>query len=243
MSRVQDSGLFLVVFLATAFSFFAPTKAYSEKSQVTLSAIANEQTHAAAVLILREAYRGIGHTITFELLPARRALSEANSGATDGDVARISGTEKKFPNLIPVPTPIIMFQAGAFTKTVTKNIAHWSDLKGLTVGIIRGIRYSKIGTEGMDRVVAKDMTHLFRLLDRNRVQVAITVVRAGEIEAAENFPNSGIHLLGKPFYTAPLYHFVHRKNAQLVPLLDAEIKKMSENGLLQELYNRSFDGK
>lgn len=207
---------------------------------ITLSAITNEQTHAAAITILREAYHRIGWSATFDLLPASRALAEADYGSTDGDVARIAGTEDAFPNLVRVPTPIILFQAAAFTKTVGRDIRAWSDLGGLMVGIIRGIRYSMIGTEGMDRVIADDMSHLFRLLDQGRIDVAIAVVRAGIIEAAENFPDRGIHIAGSPIYSAPLYHFLNRRRAELVPSLDAAIRAMKADGSLERLYNRSF---
>lgn len=233
--------MFSLVFFVAAVSFSGFAHADGKPRHVTLSAISNEQTHAAGIVILREAYRRIGYTVTFDLLPGKRSLMHANAGTSDGDVARIAGTEKEFPNLVPVPTPIILFQGAAFTKTVTRNIENWNDLKGLTVGIIRGIRYSDTGTKGMDRLIAHDMTHLFRLLDRDRVQVAVATVRAGESEVALNFPDSGIHIIGAPVYTAPLYHFVHKKNVNLVPLLDAAIRNMKKNGLLEQLFIRSLE--
>jgi len=217
-----------------------PAQADDPTKHITLSAIDNEQTHTATILILREAYHRIGYTVTFELLPGKRALILANSGETDGDVARIKGTESKFQNLLPVPTPIIQFKGGVFTKRVSKQINSWSDLQGLSIGIIRGIRYSELGTKGMDRTIAHDMSHLFTLLDRNRIDVAIAVIRAGELEISENFPNSGIHLLGKPVFVAPLFHFLHKKNAQLIPLLNATFQDMSTSGILGDLYEHSF---
>jgi len=210
---------------------------------IMLSAIENEQTHSAAIEILREAYKRIGYSVTFELLPAKRSLTQANTGKTDGDVARISGTEKKFTNLIPVPTPIILFQGGVFTKEVKKKIKKWDDLNGLMVGIIRGIRYSEIGTRGMDRITAKDMTHLFKLLDTGRIDVAVAVIRAGKNELSNNFKGSKIHLIGKPIFKAPLYHFINKKESDLVPILDKAIQDMRNEGMLEKIYDRSLKSK
>ncbi len=174
--------LFLLCFMCAA-SLVRSDNIHS----VFITAIQNEQTHATAKEVLREAYRRIGYNVRFETFPGQRSIVMANNGESDGDVARIAGTEKEFPNLIPVPTPVILFKGMVFTKNITREIKTWKDLEGLNVGIIRGIRYSEIGTRGLSRYYAEDMTHLFRLLDQDRIQVAIAVSMAGKIEISKNF--------------------------------------------------------
>ena len=99
-----------ICILWLSLSIFNEAHASENKSgTVVVSGIQNEQTHAMAKEVLREAYRRIGYDIRFEFLPGKRSLEYANKGLTDGDVARIAGTEKKYPNLIPVPTPIIFW--------------------------------------------------------------------------------------------------------------------------------------
>ena len=172
-----------------------------------ISAIVNEQTHAIAKVVLKEAYKRIGYEVTFDDLPGQRALEWANKGLTDGDVARIAGTEDKFPNLIRVKVPVIHFKGVAFTKSIDRPISRWEDLRGLRIGVVRGIRYSTIGTKGMDPYFANDMTHLFTMLDKDRIEVAVAVLDAGKIEIEKNFKNSGIHVVGSPLYSAPLVSF------------------------------------
>jgi polar amino acid transport system substrate-binding protein len=206
---------------------------------VLLSAIENEQTHTIAAAILLEAYRRIGYISEFDFLPARRALEWAASGRHDGDVARIAGTQKNFPNLIPVPTPVVHFKGVAFAKNGNiKAISNWKDLQSLNIGVIRGIRYSTIGTKGMQPLFAKNMGHLFQLLDGGRIDVAIAVQDAGLVEVKQNFPNRGILIVSNPLYSAPLFHFVHKKNRQLVPLLDKALFEMQEKGETDDIYNR-----
>ena len=206
-----------------------------------VSAIENEQTHAMAMEILREAYSRIGYQVNFVLLPAQRALIWANEGKTDGDVARIVGTEKKYPNLAPVPTPVAYFNGVVFTRTVTKPIKRWADLNGLRVGIIRGIRYSAIGTANMQPFEANDMTHLFTLLDADRIQVAVAVREAGLIEIERNFKNKGFHAIGPPLYSAPLHHFLHLKNKALIAPLNAALEAMVRKGEFDLIHKKAFE--
>lgn len=230
-----------VTFLFLAISISAHSQANEQGENIVLSAIDKEQTHAVAAEILTEVYGQIGYNVSFKYVSPNRSLKYANDGVTDGDVARIAGTESKFTNLIPVSIPIMWFYGGVFTKSVKKNIESWGDLDGLRVGTIRGIRYSDIGTEGMNRHFADDMTSLFNMLDRDQVDVVVSVVAAGEIEVLQNFPNKGIHLAGKPIFKAPLYHFLHKKNIKLIPLLETVLKEMEQEGTLGSLHLDSLN--
>ena len=208
---------------------------------IEISAIVNEQTHAVAKAVLQEAYRRIGYHVKFDDLPGQRALEWANSGMTDGDVARIEGTERKYPNLIQVKTPVIYFQGVAFVKDIDRKIETWSDLNGLRIGIVRGIRYAEIGTKGMAPLLAHDMRHLFTLLDLARIQVAVAVLDAGKIEIHRHFRDSGIHPVGLPLYSSPLYHFVHNRNRHLVKKLDQVLAEMTRTGEIDQLWQQAID--
>lgn len=229
-----------VLLLFAILCFFGDASAEELPKTVNLSAIENEQTHEAAGEILIEAYNRLGITVSIDQFPAKRSLNEANIGNTDGDVARIPGTENKFPNLIPVPTPIIHFKGVAFTKSVKRPINTWSDLSNYRIGIIRGVRYSEINTKDMNRILASDMTHLFLLLMKGRIQFAVAVQEAGLAEIQNNYPDSGMHIVGDPLFSSPLHHFVHKKIAHLIPKLDAVLKDMEQSGRLEEIYQSTF---
>ncbi len=229
----------LLIFQIASFSFAAEPQKSSRT--VMISAIVNEQTHAISKYVMREAYRRIGYKVYFDDLPGQRAIEWANNGLTDGDVARIEGAENKYPNLIQVKIPIIYFKGIAFSKTVSKRIDHWEDLKGIRTGVVRGIRYSTIGTRGMDPYFANDMTHLFTLLDKGRIEVAVAVFDAGRIEIEKNFKESGIHVAGSPLFSAPLYHFVNVKNRDLVHKLEDVLSEMTASGEIEHLWQRALN--
>lgn len=207
---------------------------------LVISSIVNGQTHALAKEVLKQAYERIGRPVEFKPAPARRALASANDGETDGDIARIQGTGKIFTNLVAVPTPVIDFQGVAFTKSVTKSIRTWNDLKGLKIGVVRGVRYAAIGTEGLDRYFAEDIPHLFKLLADGRIDVAVAGLRAGKIEIRKNHGNSGIRTIGEPLFSAPLYHVLHKRNKAIVPHLDTVLADMAEQGEIDAIIDQAF---
>ncbi len=211
-----------------------------KRPTVVISGISETKTHSFAQKVLQEAYKRIGYDVQFRMLPAKRSLDLANQGKTDGDVARIEGTEKTFPNLIAVPTPVIDFQGIAFTISVTKDIKDWSDLKGLKIGVVRGVRYATIGTKGLNPFFAENVPHLFRLLADGRIDIAIGGLRPGQIEIQKNFKNSGIHAVGKPLFSAPLYHYVHKKNKELAAQLGQVLADMAAQGEIDFIIDQTF---
>ncbi len=212
----------------------------NKRPSVTISGITHTVTHKMVQEVLREAYKRIGYDVQITMLPAKRSLISANQGKTDGDIARIEGTDEVYPDLIMVPTPVVDFQGFAFTKSVTKEIREWSDLKGLRVGVVRGIRYSTIGTEGLNPFFANDYNQLFRLLVGDRIDVAIAGQSQGQLEIQKNFKNRGIRKIGHPLYKKPLYHFVHKKNKDLVVRLNDNLSDMAEKGEIDTILERAF---
>ena len=219
---------------------FLPDPAWADSSiHIVISAIENEQTHARAKEVLLEAYRRIGVQAQFMDLPAQRALIWADEGITEGDAARIKGVENNYPNLIRVPTPVTTFQGIAFTKDVNDEIKNWNELKKYRIGIIRGIKYAEIGTKGMDPILAKDMTHLFTLLDNGRIQIAVAVKAAGELEIEKNFKGRGIHFIGSPLHSAPLFHLLNKKRRELLAPLNQVLLEMMEKGRIEAIRKKA----
>lgn len=205
-----------------------------------ITTIQNHPTHELSKAILKEAYSRIGHNVQFESFPGLRSLTMANQGQVDGDAARIKGTEKSYKNLLPVPTPLLSFEALAFSRTISREIDDWQDLKGLRVGIIRGVRYAETGTKGLAPLYAEDIGHLFKLLAQDRIQVAITTSRAGQIEINRNYKDNGIKIHETPLYSTPLYHFVNRKHKDIIPKLDRVFKDMKDQGAIVEIIDTRF---
>lgn len=221
--------------------FSANASTLPQEQTLTISAAQKIWVHSLAKSLIEEAYKKLHITANFSWYPAQRSLEMANSGQTDGEVARIAGTEDVFTNLCRVPTPLFTFKAVAFSKNKALKIQEWADLKGLRIGIIRGIRYSEINTKDMSPYFAEDVTHLFRLLNSGYISVAIATERAGNLELLNRFSESGITRVGSPLLQMPVYHFLHRKHERLIPQINAILLQMKSNGEIEQILHTEYN--
>jgi len=192
--------------------------------------------HLIAADFIVEAYKRIGYDVEFVDLPNRRSLMQADDGSCDGETIRIGGLEKTFKNLIPVPVTVTQLQGVAFMKhhndTHLPEINTWQDMRGLKVYIIRGEIYAERGTADLDAGAVGTYKQLFTMLEQDRTDIGIGIHHIGLIELARNFPNSSIHTHGAPLLSAPMYHYIHRKNQHLLKDLTQVLNDMAESGEL-----------
>ncbi len=191
----------------------------------------------ASVRVIEEAYRRIGCAVTFRFLRADESLRAANQGLTDAEISRIKGTET-VGNLVRVPTQISRIELVAYSVVPRPNVRTIGDMESLTVGILKGVRITAMSTDALKRLVAQNTHHLFSLLLRGRIDIAITAELNGRIFIAREFQDSGIHRIGAPVWTGPLFHFVNVKHRDLVPRIDKVFREMVSNGEIEQLrYN------
>ena len=105
--------------------------------------LTNDAQNGFVDVIVGDALERIGYKLKSVKLPAERALINANAGIDDGDLLRIGGLQKTYPNLIQVPEPIIDLEFVVFTKHVASPISNWQSLNAYSVSIITG--WKKIG--------------------------------------------------------------------------------------------------
>ena len=78
-------------------------------------------------LIAKEAFRRIGVEIELPYLPTERSISAANDGLHDGELNRIAGMEKIYPNLIRVDESMMDFEFVGLTKNISMTLtAIWT---------------------------------------------------------------------------------------------------------------------
>jgi ABC-type amino acid transport substrate-binding protein len=212
----------------------------AKEKKLLFSGIAGEPLHVVGEQILTRAYAQLGIAVSISYLPGKRAMYKANHNVTDGDVARIAGTELEYQHLIKVPTPLFDVEGVAFSKQTGLVITSWQDLKGLKVGIVNGIRFAEIGTQGMAPVKVGDLYSLLHLLDSGRIDVAITTRQSGLQLVSNMFSDRGIHITGNRLFSAPLYHYLHTSHRLLVEDINGILLKMRDSGELKAIYHGYF---
>ncbi|MHB1216307.1 MAG: substrate-binding periplasmic protein [Thiobacillus sp.] len=185
--------------------------------------------------VVGEAFRRAGVKLKLVKLPAERALLNANAGIEDGDMARIAGLETQYPNLIRVPEKVLDWSFAAFSRDASLS-GNWESIRQQQVGHIRGWKIYEQQLAGAPHVLSvDDAGQLFRLLDRNRVKVALYARWMGEALMRQQ-GIEGIHALEPPLATREMFIYLHKRHAAIVPRLAAALRAIKAEGLYDRLY-------
>lgn len=183
-----------------------------------------------------EAFRRAGVKLRLVKLPAERALVNANLGIGDGDLTRIAGLETQYPNLVRVPEKLVDWTFAAFSKDTTLP-ARWETIRAHPVGHIKGWKIYEQQLAGAAHIVAtEDAGQLFRLLERDRIDVALferwlgaALIRQQGIQ--------GVRAIDPPLAKREMFIYLHKRHAALVPKLAAALSAIKSEGLYQRLYS------
>ena len=224
-------GLFLVFFLS---------RPVIAQNSLVFSGIEGSANTEISLRVLKEAYKKIGIDVTYLPLPGERALRSSNAGQVDGEVFRIANVEKRYKNLVVVPTAINVLQGIAFTKNKDFPIKGWESLKPYKIGIQVGIKFAERGTQGMQRIMVDTNEQLFKMLHSERVDV-IVVAYANGLQALNRLKLSGIRSLHPAIQEYPLYHYLHKRHQSLVPKLNTVFREMQKMGRFEAIRKSVID--
>ena len=185
--------------------------------------------------ILTEAYGRIDYDVEILSVPAARALIMANQGESDGEAARGPLAGDMFENLIRVPTVLYTNSLVAFTKKREINVAEgWSAFAPFRIGSVIGYKFIEKETSGFDRVMVSCYRKLFVMLQNDRLDVALSGY-LDVMASLKDFDFKEIRLLFPPLARIPMHHYLHKKHADLVPLVDGALMQMREEGRMDAI--------
>lgn len=189
-------------------------------------------------IIIRHAYQKLGIQLIIKKLPAARALQESNAGEFDGELFRISGISKKYPNLLMIPVVSYEVSVRAYSKRSDIKVASWNSLKAFKIGIERGVQFSEEATQGMNRQIVNTNQQLFRLLNKNRVDIVVSDEWSafGTLMALQRtgFPVKLIKELSPRIMGIQLHHYLHTKHMALIPKINQAIKESLQLGMAKQ---------
>lgn len=197
-----------------------------------------DQTITTRILTL--VYDRLNIPMQTVIVPSRRAVVEAAQGVLDGLTHRIFEVGEENPTLVRIPTPINHVEPTLFSKQ-PERFVDIASVTGQRIGIRRGARLAEIATKGLEPVVsATSPLQLMRLLAEDRLDVVI-LSRENGFAALRKLGKSSIRPAPRPLYRLPLFHYLHRKHAQLVDRLDGFFKELTTSGELRKLRVKYFE--
>jgi polar amino acid transport system substrate-binding protein len=187
--------------------------------------------------VLGEALKRLGYKLETVQMPAERALINANLGLDDGDLLRIDGLEKKYPNLIKVPEKIMDMDVMLFTKNLPSfKVNGWGSVTTHSVAIITGwkIFEKNLGKES-EIIKTDNVNQMYTMLVKNRADF-VGYERWAGLGHIKDHNLTDVILLEPPLTSAALYTYLHKKHEKLVPKLAATIKAMKADGTIRKLF-------
>ncbi|RDH86079.1 MAG: hypothetical protein DIZ80_01010 [endosymbiont of Galathealinum brachiosum] len=191
-------------------------------------------TIASEVLI--KAYSNAGIDIEPVFLNLEESLQQSNAGITDGELARIEKISDIYQNLMQVPVSIVSVEAVAFSKKPSLLIDKWEDLRDHKVVIIKGAKFIETATEHLPVQKALSAQGAFDRLNKGLVDIVVLPKLAGwSIIHRKKYKN--IRMVSASLKKMKLYHFVHKKNRHLIPVITPHLKEMEKTGEISYIRN------
>lgn len=194
-------------------------------------------------IIIPEIYKKMDIQVSISPMPGKRAQEEATSGTKDGEIMRIYTYGEANPTMIRVPTPYYYLETMAFIKKGSGvEIKSKEDLGKYKNVKVRGVIHTNNITAGLPRENVHDINsteQMMRFLENERADVALTNTVDGVLALKQLGLEKDIVPVEKPLAVLELYHYIHKKNKELVQRVDAVIRKMKESGELDTLIKKA----
>lgn len=169
---------------------------------------------------------------------AERALLNASSGVNDGDVGRVAGLEKRYPNLVYVPVPVYHYQMVVFSKTINFPVDGAKSIHPYDIGLVTGWKILENISHGARSVTSLETgEQLFSMLDKNRVEIALHEKAEG-LSILKTLGLKNIKVLQPNLIEGDWYLYLNKKHENLVPRIAAELEKMHKDGTIKRINER-----
>ncbi len=206
------------------------------QQQLTISESKGGTISILAHKVLNEAYSRLNIDVTFEGYPTERALRTSNSGAVDGETFRVANIDKQYPNLVMIPVPIGEIIFSAFSKKEL-NINGFSGLENYKIGLVIGAKLLEARTKGMNPDKVHETEQLFDMMELNRMDAALTTYTTGKKIIIDK-QLTGYHIYN--LIRIDIFHYLHKKNASLVPKLTAVLEEMQSEGFIKKAIDEFY---
>lgn len=190
--------------------------------------IPNTPAHLEAWQVIQAAAKRAGIRVAMRPLPPQRGMVMANSGELDGAIGRTMLAARDFPDLVPVPEPVFLYAPSAYSYKQLDVSGGWAALHEHTLCVRRGYTLMEERTRTLPRQRMDDDASLLRMLRHGGCDVAI-MDRQNKAARAAMVTDRDLHLLQPALEEVPLYLFLHKRHAALVPRLAGALRDLKRD--------------
>lgn len=186
-------------------------------------------------------FREVGREAELLIYPTatERGMLNANEGLDDGLAMRVAGLEKQYPNLIRVPEPVAINEFVAISTRHRFATTNWDTLQPYAVSYIIGWKvFEQNVPKGRELTRVRDAEQLFNLLARDRTDVVLYERWQGL--AQTRAMNLKAQVMEPPLVRTPMYIYLHKKHAALVPQVAQALARLKQNGTYARIYDATL---
>ena len=212
--------------------------ACAQDKKVLVFATANSATEVinAYFHFLQRVYDEFGYTIELKRYPIKRQYVQADVDKIDGILISTESLLKKYQNLVVVPVKLSQIELTVFSINQGFAVDGPTSLKNYRIGILRGYILSDTITRGMKRQIVDDYKSLFTILKMGRVDVVIALRKETARFLAADPTFGPVKTLQPPLDIIPMYHFLNKRHAALVPEVSHVMERLIDENVLEEFY-------
>jgi polar amino acid transport system substrate-binding protein len=186
--------------------------------------------------LARAAFRRIGVEVEVTTVPVERAMINVNAGIDDGDLFRVAGVERVYPNLLRVPEKLFDSEFIAYTKRADIRIRDWADLQPYIVAYANGwVIFDRNVKTAKEITKTPSLDDLYPLLDKGRADVILMDRWQWRWVAREKGYGTGLY--EAPLAKVEIFMYLHKKHADLVPKVARALADMKADGSYQKIYD------
>lgn len=175
---------------------------------------------------LKNIAKHAGIDIDYVTLPAKRALTMAVRGETDGDFLRHPVIESEHPSLLRVDVPLNMMDYRVWVHEDVSCMENIDALEALKPIGLRGVKfYEKYiyprARNGFE--VVNTISQAFRMLQTGRADYLVN----DKMIISYFSQQTGISLkpcLEEPLFSMPMYLYLHESKRDLIPILEKTLR-------------------
>ncbi|MFT6029046.1 MAG: polar amino acid transport system substrate-binding protein [Oleiphilaceae bacterium] len=220
----------MFIFIVTCSLTFSDFAYSGQLFKVTT--ITNAELLPSTIEKVRAAYQLLDIELEIYLLPAKRALIEAEKSNTyDAVLARIKNAEKQLPSFVRIPVKLRELNVVAVASRKFNNLSGQqgiANLKNYNIASLRGVILTDLLLKDIDNHIIDTPKQGFSMLIYKRIDVFVLpsfMTQDLPKELTEN--NYIIH--EPPLYSANLYHYLHIKHSDIIPAITTAISKITGN--------------
>ncbi len=190
-----------------------------------LFVIPDTPAHMEAWKTVEAAARRAGVGVQVRALSAERGMVLANEGKLDGAIGRTMLAASTYSQLVAVPEPVYLYAPTAYSYKKIDVSRGWKSLRGHTLCMRRGYNFTEERTAGLPRQRLDNDASLLRMLKAGGCDIAIMGRSNQQVRALLGHDPDLLQLL-PPLEEVPLYLFLHKRHAALVPRLAEALKQL-----------------